>query len=88
METLLKKVSNKCNYYLYKSQYMEDKLSITLRKNVYFIVKYIQNMSLKKLHQLSIMDNTILHKTQRHVFQITCILTWAESKIMTFLVPV
>lgn len=67
---------------------MEDKLSKTLRKNIYFLVKYTQNKSLKKLHQLNIMDNTILHKTQRHIFQINCTATCIKSEIMAFLVPI
>lgn len=49
----------------------EDKLSKMLMKNLCFAVKYIQNMSLlKELHQLNVMDNTLLYRTQRHVFQI------------------
>lgn len=47
----------------------KDKLSITLMKYVCFAVKYMQNMSLlKELHHLNITDNTVLHRTQRHVF--------------------
>lgn len=68
---------------------MEDKLSKTRRKNVYFVVNYVQNKSLlKKLHQLNIKDNTILHKTQRHIFQINCTVACIESQIMAFLVHI
>lgn len=67
---------------------MEDKLSKTLRKNVYFVAKYIENVSLKKLHQLNIMDNTVLHKTHRHVSQINRTITCIKSEILAFLIPI
>lgn len=67
----------------------EDKLSKTLMKNVCLAVKYIQNMSLlKEFHQLNIMDIALLHRTQRHVFQINCMATCIKSEIMAFLVPI
>lgn len=57
----------------------EDELSKTLLENVCFAVKYIQNMSFsKELHQLNIMDNTLLHRIQRHF----CTLTHIKGEVM------